>query len=274
MPYNLIPISDASDPRVSDYTNLSDRVAIKQFDRFIAEGDVVVRHLVESPYQVRSVFVADYWMGRAEDVLSGLNDDVPVYVAPESVLDSVVGFKFHRGMLACGQTGTLPPLSSVLQNARTIILLEDLANHDNVGSIFRTTSALGGAGAAVVLNRGSCHPMYRKSVRVSMGHVLRIPFTIVEHIGETLQSLKNAGFVTLAMTPAPDAVDLHALPLQGSPKFALILGAEGPGLSPATMKAADWRVRIPIAHHADSLNVGVAAGIGLYELGVRRTPAM
>ncbi len=267
--FNLQPITSAADPRVSDYTKLSDRVGIKQFQRFIAEGDLVIRHLLESTYRVRSVFIADYWLPRAEKVLHDLSPDIPVYIAPEPILDAIVGFKFHRGMLACGETGTLPTIPELLSRAQTLIILEELSNHDNVGSIFRTASALGGPHATVIVSADSCHPMYRKSIRVSMGHVLRIPFSISESLPQDLPLLHAAGFTTIALTPAPDAVDLGTLSWRDIPKPALLLGAEGPGLSHATQAAAQIRVRIPITRHADSLNVGVAAGIALHHFSRR-----
>ena len=262
-------IQSASDPRVSDYTNLSERVGIKQFCRFIAEGELVVRHLIESPYKVRSVFLADYWLPRAQNVLIGLSPLVPVYSAPESVLNAVVGFKFHRGILACGETGTLPSVPQLLANATTLVILEELSNHDNMGSIFRTASALGGSGVAVLVSADSCHPMYRKSIRVSMGHVLRIPFTISDHLEQDLILVHAAGFTSIALTPDPAAVDLRTIYPAAVPKPALLLGAEGPGLSASLLSAANLNVRIPMSSHTDSLNVGVAMGIALHHLATR-----
>lgn len=265
--FNLVPITSPTDPRVSDYTNLSDRVGIKQFNRFIAEGDLIVRHLIESTYTTRSIFIADYWLPRAEKTLHDLPPDVPVYIAPEPILDQVIGFAFHRGMLACGQTGSLPSTTALIERASSLTILEELSNHDNVGSIFRTVSALGGRHPAVILSADSCHPMYRKSIRVSMGHVLRVPFSITPPdamLSSIFPALHNAGFTTIALTPAPDAIDLNDLDPRSITRPALILGAEGPGLTPLTQSAAKLRVRIPIARHADSLNVGVAAGIALH----------
>lgn len=267
-----IVVNDASDPRLADYHGLSDRLGIHRGNRFICEGRLIVEHLVHSGYAIRSVFLAENWLQRMGPTLALIPTGVPIYVAPEPVLDKIVGFAFHRGILACGEIVNPPSAADLVQRCSRLILLEDLSNHDNMGSIFRSTSALWGPDAGVLLSPGCCHPLYRKSVRVSMGHALRIPFATLDPWPDGLDGLKEAGFTVLGLTPGPGSVELSqaAAAIGPNRKLALLLGAEGPGLANSTLAKVDQRVRIDIAAHADSLNVGVAAAIAMYHLGPGR----
>lgn len=271
----LIAVNDAADPRLADYAGLSDRLGIHRGSRFICEGRLIVEHLVHSGYAIRSVFLAENWLERMGPTLALISPGVPIYVAPEPVLDHIVGFAFHRGILACGEILNPPPASQLIQRCTRLVVLEDLSNHDNMGSIFRSTSGLWGqeegGGVGVLLSPGCCHPLYRKSVRVSMGHALRVPFATLEPWPAALDGMKAAGFRVLGLTPGEGSVELSQVPkpLEGG-KVALLLGAEGPGLSAGTLARVDQKVRIDIAGHVDSLNVGVAAAIAMYHFGPRR----
>lgn len=266
-----IAVNDAADPRLADYAGLSDRLGIHRGNRFICEGRLIVEHLVHSGYAIRSVFLAENWLERMGPTMALIPPGVPVYVAPEPVLDQIIGFAFHRGILACGEIINPPTAADLIRRCSRLILLEDLSNHDNMGSIFRSASALLGQGVGVLLSPGCCHPLYRKSVRVSMGHALRIPFATVEPWPEGLERLKEAGFVVLGLTPGEGSIELSqaAMGFGQNRKLALMLGAEGPGLTEATLARVDQRVRIEIAPHADSLNVGVAAAIAMYQMAGR-----
>lgn len=263
---NIIPIERLDDPRVADYANLPDRALSLDRGRFIAEGEFVVRRLIESTFRTRSVFLTPHWLERTRDALARLEPQTPVYLAPDVVLDAVVGFKFHRGVLACGESGPARRAEEVIFGSRLLVVLEDLANLDNVGSIFRITAGLAGPGAGVLLSPACCDPLYRKTIRTSMGHALRVPFARVASWPDGLEVAREAGFTIVALTPSPGAVPVRRLgALRGRP-VALLFGAEGPGLSPAALRAADLHAQVPMAAGADSLNVGVAAAIVLHEL--------
>lgn len=270
-----IVVNDASDPRLADYAGLSDRLGIHRGNRFVCEGRLIVEHLVHSGYPIRSVFLADNWLDRMRPTLDLIPPNTPLYIAPEPVLDRIIGFAFHRGILACGEITHPPSASDILRTASRLIILEDLSNHDNMGSIFRSTSALWGRAAGVLLSPGCCHPLYRKSVRVSMGHALRIPFATLDPWPAALDTLRHAGFTILGLTPAEGSIELrHAqseLAAHPERKVALLLGAEGPGLTSQTLAQVDRKVRIDMDPHADSLNVGVAAAIAMYHLAPSRT---
>jgi len=266
-----MPVSDSTDPRLADYANLTD-AQLQNLERvggrgvFIAEGELVVRQLLSSPCTTRSVLLTEGALARLVDTLATLPAETPVYLASEAVLAGVVGFNFHRGVVACGERPPEPPLDAVLATARALVVLEDLSNHDNVGGIFRNVAALAGRRTAVLLSPGTCDPLYRKALRVSIGQALHIPFRRLAEWTHDLDRLRAAGFTLLALTPDPGAVDLGTLEARGIHRPALLLGAEGPGLTPAAFAKADLRVRIPIAPGVDSLNVSVAAAVALSRL--------
>jgi tRNA G18 (ribose-2'-O)-methylase SpoU len=290
----VIHVSDPADPRLRDYANLTDaqlRAADWSGERgvFIAEGELVVRRLLASRFPIRSLLLTESGLERLADALPdsrsspdsrslapSLSRSFPdIYLAPTSVLQAIVGFPFHRGILACGQRLPDPPLDQMLATCRTLLILEDLANVDNVGAIFRNAGALASAasldnaapsGAGILLSPGCCDPMYRKSLRVSMGQVLRVPFAKLQAWPETLDQISAAGFQVLALTPDSSAHDINSFnPLPNS-RIALVLGAEGPGLSDAAFSRSTLRIRIPMAPGADSLNVATAAAIALSRL--------
>jgi tRNA G18 (ribose-2'-O)-methylase SpoU len=265
---HITSIDDAG-ADLAAYSNLTDaQLRARDFsgDRgvFIAEGELVVRKLIGSRFPVRSLLVTQPGLERISDALERLPEQTPVYIAPVDLVQQIVGFPFHRGVLACGERAPDPSLESVLAGARAVVILEDLANHDNVGGVFRNVGALVGEGAAVLLSPGCCDPLYRKSLRVSIGQALVVPFARITDWPGGLGAVRRAGFTVLAFSPAGSRSleDLRA----GCPKPALLLGAEGPGLTGAAMALADATVRIPMARGADSLNVSVALAVALSHL--------
>lgn len=263
----LIRIDDPADPRLADYAALTDAELRKVYERehgvLIAEGPNPVRELVASSYPVRSLLVADDRLDRVEALLDGL--DAAVYVVTQALLHEVVRFKLHQGVIACG--GRLPLLaaSEVLEAARRIAVLEGLNDHENLGTLFRSARGLGVDG--VLLGAGCADPLYRRSVRVSMGHVLHVPHARVDHLDAALPDLHAAGLRTVALTPDPNAMDLRDVEVADGDRVAFLLGAEGPGLTAAALQAAQVRARIPMHGGVDSLNVATAAAIAFHILG-------
>jgi tRNA G18 (ribose-2'-O)-methylase SpoU len=272
---DTIPVSSRDDPRLADYRDLKDAQlralglcgasGYPPQGIFIAEGELVVRQLVASGLAVRSVLITPTRQAAVGDALALLPSRTPVYLADQEVMNAIVGFNIHRGILAIGERPPTPDLTSLLARLRSAVILEDLANHDNVGGIFRAAAALGGpSDCGVLYSPRTCDPFYRKAIRVSVGTVLRMPSARLEPWPEGLAGLKAAGFTLIALTPHPAATSLDDL--RPIPRPALLLGAEGPGLSEAALASADRLVRIPIAPEVDSLNVVVAAGIALQHL--------
>lgn len=255
-------IADPDDPRVADYAGLRDPARRSRVERegafFVAESPLVVQRLLASGRRVRSVLVtADRY-----DALAGAlaTCPAPVFVAPEGVLRAVVGFDLHRGVVAAADRWPLPTLAAVLSGARLVAVVERLNDHENLGVVFRNAAAFGID--AVLLDPECADPLYRRCVRVSIGHVLTVPWTRA-----TPAEVQAAGFALVALTPDAGAtpIDEVAWP----PRCALALGAEGPGLRPATLARADLCARIPMASGVDSLNVATAAGIAFHVASAR-----
>ena len=256
-------ITDPDDPRVADFRDLKagDRPAgaPRGTAPVIVEGTAAIERLLVSPYRVRSVFGVP---GRVEAL--GVPDDVDVYVADKWVLSEVIGFRLTRGALASADR--LPPadLGQLLAGPdpaapRRLAVLEALNDHENLGSIARSAVALGIDG--LLLDPRCADPLYRRSVRVSMGHVLTLPFAVLPEWPAALERLHDAGYLTVALTPADDAVDLGDVDPREHRRTAVLLGAEGPGLTPEAQQAARVRARIPMRSGVDSLGVAAAAAI-------------
>lgn len=269
----LVRIEHPDDPRLSDYRDLTDaqlraREHRGEHSHFIAEGESVVRHLLASRFPVRSLFLTPRFAEeRLGDAIAALAPETPVYVAEPAVMEAVAGFPFHRGMLASGQRLPDPPLEPLLAASKLLVVCEGLANIENIGSVFRNLACMAGEGTAVLLAGDCCHPLYRKALRVSMGHALRIPFATLPDWPASIARLHEAGFATWAMTPAHGAVSLREM--QAPPRLALLLGSEGPGLREATLAAASSRVCIPMTPGSDSLNVATSLAVALWECAAR-----
>jgi tRNA G18 (ribose-2'-O)-methylase SpoU len=225
-----------------------------------------VRRLISaSRFPVCSVLVTETALEALGDVLSQLGEDTPVYVASSTLLEKLVGYNLHRGCIALARRGSERSLDEILGlPPRLLVGLEQVANPENVGNVFRNAMAFGAD--AVLLSRDCADPLYRKAVRVSMGGTLLTPFAYLDGWPEATERLRAAGFATLALSTETRAIDLAALEIEtvASQRIALILGAESEGLDAATLAAVDWKVRIPMASGVDSLNVATAAGIALH----------
>ncbi|MCW5753811.1 MAG: RNA methyltransferase [Phycisphaeraceae bacterium] len=281
-PLHAIFIEDPADPHLTPYLNQKDAWLRASHNpdrtpgapnddkgRFIAEGELVIAQLLRSTFQVESVLTTPARLRRIEQLVKPALHTPPLMVVAQELMDTITGFHVHRGMLACGKRPPATNATDLLARADLVVVLVDLANHDNVGGIFRSVAALGGPRAAVLLTPGCCDPLYRKAIRVSMGQVFHVPWNWGKPSSNALrQQLLEAGFTTIAMSP--DALE-NLSPCLGNSthKTALLLGPEGPGLSHDWLQIADRRVRIPMAPGVDSLNVTVAASIALYVLGSR-----
>lgn len=267
---------------LDDYTTLNDPARRRQVERrggfFIVEGMLALRALLSSSYPVRSVLVAEGKAGAVRRLLvtrsqagdpahggaPGQDGGPPVLVRPEAELAAITGFAFHRGVLASADRLPLPPPSAVVAEARRLAVLEGLNDHENLGALFRNAAAFALDG--VLADPATADPLYRRSVRVSLGHVLRVPWTRITDWPGGLGELRAAGVHVVALTPAADAEPIEVLAAAPPERIALLVGAEGPGLSPEALAAADRRVRIPLAPDVDSLNVATAAAIAFHRL--------
>ena len=262
---HFLPIEDPLDPRLTDYRNIPDHELLQQRGIFVAEGRLVVRRLLmESRYRARSVMVTAAAHASLADVLD-TRKDLPVFVVPPDVMNGITGFNIHRGCLAIGERPQALAWRDAVNRARTVIVLERVANADNVGGIFRNAAAFGAE--AVLLDETSTDPLYRKAIRTSMGATLLVPFARVARCPEALREMQSAGFATVALTPAASAPLLQTTAGQiGTQPVALLLGHEGEGLTDTSLAACQYQARIPIASTVDSLNVAAAAAIALYEV--------
>ena len=231
---------------------------------FVAEGEVVVRVLARSPLvRPQSLLLADKRVAALSDVMAALPDDVPVYAAGQAVMDAVVGFPIHRGILALGRRAAEPSVDELLAglpDEALVLVLSGIANHDNMGGLFRNAAAFGAD--AVILDPTCCDPLYRKAIRVSVGAALLKPFARLGEGEDLLAVLEARGFQPLALSPAGETTLAQTA---RAPRTAVVLGAEGPGLSRALLERATT-VRIPMADGFDSLNVAVTAGVVLHHL--------
>jgi tRNA G18 (ribose-2'-O)-methylase SpoU len=260
----VLPISSADDSRIADYLALTDVELRTRWETphglFIAEGELVLRRALRAGYSLRSVLVDTK---RAEQV-ADLAGTAPVYGATPEVLQRITGFHVHRGVLASFRRLPLRDAGELLDTAHRIAILEDVNNHTNVGAVFRGAAALGMD--AVLLSPTCADPLYRRSVRVSMGEVFAVPYARLEPWPHALETVRDKGFTLLALTPGDGAVPINALRAAQRERPALLLGAEGPGLTDAALKAADARVVIPMRNGVDSLNVAAASAVAFWEL--------
>lgn len=254
-----ISISSKHDPQIAAFVSIRERDLTGGTDgRFIVEGKVPLSILLtQSRFELDSLFLCETRLQPLAELLARVPTDVPVYVAAQDLMDEIVGFPIHRGVLACARKGD-PAGPSALLTGQRVLVLNQLSNHDNVGAAFRNAAAFGVDG--IFLDERSCDPLYRKAIRVSSGASLWMPF----HHGGTgddqLAALNAAGFEVWAMTPNPGAAPLHDL--KPPAKLAIMLGAEGPGLPAALIEAAQ-AVRIPMQKGFDSINVATAGAIAL-----------
>ncbi len=264
-------VTDIGDPRLADYARLTDRELRTRLEPanglFIAEGAKVIGRAVAAGYPVRSVLLAER---RLADLPSLPATGAPVYVVPDETVERLTGYRVHRGALASLHRKPLPATAALAAAARRAIVLEDLVDHANVGAIFRCAAALGVD--AVLLSPRCADPLYRRSVKVSMGAVFAIPYARMTQWFDGLAELRGSGFLVLALTPDERATPITQATL--GDKAALLLGTEGDGLSARWLHEADQAVRIPMhpaarAKGVDSLNVVAAAAIACHLLAQR-----
>jgi len=256
---------------VQAYRNVRDADLKGRDQLFIAEGRFVVRLLLRgSRFPVESVLVTEAALESIRPDLAE-RDSPPVMVASPEVMNAIVGFDIHRGCLAAGKRVPVPSARELLveqHGLRLCVCAEDLSNHDNLGGVFRSAAAFGAG--AVLLTPRCCDPLYRKAIRVSMGHALRVPFADVPAGADGIATLKDTGFLTVALTPERGAIALEEcagrIRAEQPARVCLLLGSEGPGLSRAMIAGADLRVRIPIAQGVDSLNAAVAGAIAMQRI--------
>jgi tRNA G18 (ribose-2'-O)-methylase SpoU len=271
---HLIELDDAADPRLADYTRLTDATLRTHLEAehglFIAEGTKVITRAAAAGYPVRSILLGRSRLGDLPDLVQATDaaDGAPVFVVPDEVAERLTGYRIHRGALASLARKPLPEVSAVTAAARRIVVLEDLVDHGNVGAIFRCAAALGVD--AVVLSPRCADPLYRRSVKVSMGAVFAIPYARMTGWFDGLAELKSSGFRVLALTPDERAAPIAGA-LKSADRVALLLGTEGDGLSGRWLDEADEAVRIPMSPGArasgvDSLNVVAAAAIACHLL--------
>jgi tRNA G18 (ribose-2'-O)-methylase SpoU len=256
------------EPLLEDYRALNNPARRREVERrggfFVVEGALALEALLGSEFPIRSVLVSERKADRVRSLVGGR---APLVVRSEDEVEAIAGFPFHRGVLAAAVRRPLASVADVLEGAQLVAVAEGLTDHENVGALFRNAAAF--AVDAVLLDPATADPLYRRSVRVSLGHVLRVPWTRVSTWPEGLGELRRRGFELLALTPAPDAEPVDAVALDVAarrPRVALLVGAEGAGLSAAAMTTCDRQVRIPIARGVDSLNVATAAAVALHRL--------
>ncbi|GAB2795146.1 TrmH family RNA methyltransferase [Streptomyces sp. NPDC054796] len=264
----LITVTDPDDPRLSDYTGLTDvelrRKREPEEGLFIAEGEKVIRRAKHAGYDMRSMLLSAKWV----DVMRDVIDEVPapVYAVSPELAERVTGYHVHRGALASMQRKPLPEPGELLAENRRVVVMESVNDHTNIGAIFRSAAALGMD--AVLLSPDCADPLYRRSVKVSMGAVFSVPYARLDAWPQSLETVREAGFTLLALTPDAKAVPIDEAAPRRMDRAALMLGAEGDGLSTKALRAADEWVRIPMSHGVDSLNVGAAAAVAFYAIAL------
>jgi tRNA G18 (ribose-2'-O)-methylase SpoU len=261
-------VRHAASDDVADYARLTD-VALRSVTEperglFIAESAKVIRRAIAAGCAPRSVLLEEKWLAGLEQVLAPF--DIPVHLADPDELEEITGYRVHRGALAAFERPPLPDPAALLATARRIVVLEDIVDHTNVGAIFRSVAGLGAD--AVFVTPRCADPLYRRSVRVSMGTVFQVPWTRLPEWDEAARLFADHDVHVAALALADDAVSLRDLAADPPERLALVFGAEGDGLSRRALAASDRVVTIPMAHGVDSLNVAAAAAVVLYALAV------
>lgn len=267
-----LEISDPSDPRLRDYVGLTDvalrRVLEPEGGLYLAESEKVIRRALAAGHEPRSLLMSPRWLEGLADVIEMVEaKGVPVYVGDPVVVAGITGFNLHRGALASMHRPELPSVAEVCADARRVLVLEDLVDHTNVGAVFRSAAALGVD--AVLVTPRCADPLYRRSVRVSMGTVFQVPWTRLERWPADVATLQALGMTVAALALADDAVSLDDLAGDPPERLALVVGTEGDGLSRRTLAQADVTVTIPMEGGVDSLNAAAASAVAAWALRVR-----
>ncbi|AWB92235.1 TrmH family RNA methyltransferase [Aeromicrobium chenweiae] len=264
----IVRLDDLDDPRLRDYVDLRDvqlRLRLEsERGLFLAEGEKVVRRAVESGHRPRSFLMSPRWLDGLADILDA--SDAPCFVLDDAAIERLTGFHVHRGALAALERPDLPTPEQVLADARRVVVIEDLADHTNVGAIFRSVAALGFD--AVLLSPRCADPLYRRAIKVSMGSVFWLPYARVEDWYGAPDLLRAAGYTTYAMTLADDSVPIDQVD-HDVERLAVVVGSEGHGLTARWEQGADHRITIPMAADIDSLNVASSVAVACWELRAR-----
>jgi tRNA G18 (ribose-2'-O)-methylase SpoU len=260
-------ITDADDPLVDDYRDLTDTTLRRRKEPeeglFMAESHQVIRRALQAGYPVRSVLTTSRWVTALENL--PIPAEAPVFVAEDDVVRQITGYRVHRGALAAMARRPLPTVATVTGSARRVLVLEGIVDHTNVGAVFRSAAGLGID--AVLVDPTCADPLYRRAVRVSMGAVFALPWTRVTPWPQALEDLVGDGWELLALTPRADALALGDLSVDPEARVGLVLGSEGAGLTDAALRQVTKHVRIPMAAGIDSLNVAAAVAIACYVIG-------
>jgi tRNA G18 (ribose-2'-O)-methylase SpoU len=251
---------------IDDYREIADAPLLRERGLFVAEGRFIVRRVIGDPrYTIHSLLLNDAAHRDLGDLLDRLPAGTPIHIRPPDEIAAVTGFKFHRGCLALVHRPPAAQLDSILNAPSPIVLLEDVANPDNVGGVFRNAAAFGAGG--IIISPSCCDPLYRKAVRTSMGAVLQVPYAKADDWRPAIERVRGRGFALIALTPRQPSEPLDEFAHRArAMKVALVVGVEGAGLSPDVEALAEAHVRIPMAGGVDSLNLSVAAGIALFAL--------
>lgn len=262
----LVYVDDPADPRLDDYRSLTDaalrRVRESESGLYMAESEKVIERALAAGHRPRSVLVQQKWVDDVEPLLSG--QDVPVYVVPDSVAENLTGYAVHRGALAAMHRPPELALADLLAEARLVLVLEDISDPTNIGAAFRAAAGLGADAVLVTPRCGD--PLYRRSVRVSMGTVFQVPWARIGEWADAAAELHARGFDIAALALSDDAVSLDDYAASRPERVAVVMGTEGEGLSDAALNAADTIVTIPMSGGVDSLNVASAAAVTLWAL--------
>lgn len=267
---DIIEIADAGDARLSDYRDLTDvalrRVLEPEGGLYIAESTKVIARALAAGHRPRSVLVQEKWLPEVSELLTD-EPEAAVYVVTAEVAESLTGYAVHRGALAAMHRPVMPSVADVIADARLVVILEDIVDHTNIGAAFRSVAGLGAD--AVLISPRCADPLYRRSVRVSMGTVFQVPWTRITGWSDARDVLHGAGFELAALALADDAVGLAEFAANRPERVALLMGAEGDGLSRRALRTADTIVTIPMAGGVDSLNVAAASAVAVWALAGR-----
>ncbi|MER6778936.1 MULTISPECIES: RNA methyltransferase [unclassified Streptomyces] len=275
---DLITVEDPDDPRLRDYTGLTDVELRRRREPaeglFIAEGEKVIRRAKDAGYEMRSMLLSAKWVDVMRDVIDEL--PAPVYAVTPELAERVTGYHVHRGALASMQRKPLPAADELLAAegagaGHRIAVFEGFVDHANLGAAFRSAAALGIS--AILLSPDCADPLYRRAIKVSMGSVFSVPYARLDQWPADLEKVREAGYRILAMTPSSKATPLDQVPPERFERSAIMLGSEGHGLSTYALRAADEWVRIPMAEGIDSLNVAAASAVAFYATRPPRPPA-
>lgn len=282
---SVVRIEGADDPRVADYTSLTDvhlrKVREPAEGLYIAESSRVLRRALAAGHRPRSFFLAEKWLEGLADILEDF-PDVPAFVGPPELLEEITGFHLHRGAMAAMHRPAPTPVEELLAEAHRVAVLEDidptgvegvrrrsriavlenLTDHTNVGAVFRSAAAMGVD--AVLVTPQCADPLYRRSIRVSMGTVFQVPWTRIESWSDDVGLLKEAGYAVAGMMLGEGAITLDELVAEDHQNLALVFGTEGEGLTPETDRVLDRRVTIPMMNGVDSLNVAASSAVAFY----------